>query len=155
MIPKAAPEVAVIATTPVPWIIGGSTEGLTSLALGLTAVFLARIVFVNKENRALGHKQPWRETLPITLLACLIAGGMIVDGHLLYSKAIGVGVGVGWTTIATINLISKVVNPGASAPPPPDPPPTDAARLYRERPLPPPNPEHDELLRRIDEADKG
>lgn len=149
MTPKLAPEAAVIASTPVPWIIGGSVEGFVSLALGLVAVFLARTVFINRENRALGYKQPLAETLPITLLACLIAGGMIVDGHLLYSKAIGIGVAVGWTTIATINLISKVVNPGGGGAP------ETPIERERARPLPPSHPEHDALLRQIDEGEIG
>lgn len=119
MTPKPTPEVAVVASTPVPWLLGGAPDGLISLGLGLLGVLLARTIFVNRENRALGRRQPVRETLPITLAACLIAGGIIWDGHLLYSKAIFTGIAVGWTTIVAIEKISRIVNPGEAARPAP------------------------------------
>ncbi len=107
-----APEAAVVASTPVTWLFAGANDGLISLGLGLLGVLLARTIFVNRENRVLGHRQPWTDTLPITLAACLIAGGIIWDGHLLYSKAIFTGIAVGWTTIVAIEKISRIVNPG-------------------------------------------
>ena len=104
-----------VASTPVTWLFSGAGDSLISLGLGLLGVLLARTVFIAKENRALGRKQPWVEQAAITAVACLIAGGIIWDGHLLYSKAIFTGVGIGWSTIAAINFISRIIVPGGPA----------------------------------------
>lgn len=154
-----APETAVVASSALPWIFNGPSDGLISLGLGLLGVLLARTIFVNRENRALGRRQPWRETLPITLAACLIAGGMIWDGHLLYSKAIFTGIAVGWTTIVVIDKISRFVNPGASASPTqasggPDPAVRRGIRRALKQtyqpPLAEPTAEETDILRRLD-----
>lgn len=150
---KPAPEAAVLVSTPLPWILGGASDGLISLGLGLTGVMLARTIFVNRENRALGRRQPIRETLPVTLAACLIAGGIIWDGHLLFSKAIFTGIAVGWTTIVAIEKISRIVNPAEAARSVHVPSTLPLLDDEKARPLPPSNPEHDALLRRLDQQD--
>ncbi len=165
MTPPRAPEAAVVASTPITWAVSGPNDGLISLGLGLLGVLLARIIFVNRENRALGRVQSWWETLPITGAALLIAGGIIWDQHLLYSKAIFTGLGVGWGALVALNAISKAIVPGGPAnrdpeagAGEPDPAPhlseTAIRRSLRESYQPPlvPHPEHDEHLRALDEG---
>jgi hypothetical protein len=167
---RPLPEAAVVASTPLPWIAGGPRDALVSLALGLIGVCLARMIFVNRENRALGYHQRVGDTLPITLIACLIAFGIIWDGHLLYSKAIGTGVGVGWATMAIVNQLARVITPGAADPTTAAKPKTVPRRVKVMR-APTPgsgiggalkasfpassSDEPDDFARRLDEIDRG
>jgi hypothetical protein len=103
--PKSATEMAAVAASaPVTLATAGVSQTMISLAVGLIGVWLARTVFVNRENRRLSHNQPVRETLPITLAACLIAGAVIWDRELSISTSAFLGLGVGWTTVVILEL---------------------------------------------------
>lgn len=105
---KAAGEgAAVMLGSSVVAIANGFPTGLVSLGLGLWGVVLARWVFVNRENRRLPRKQPWRETLPLTLVAMLIAAVIIHDRELGLSAAVFVGLGVGWTAVLLLDLFGE------------------------------------------------
>lgn len=79
-------------------------DGLISLAVGLLGVTLARWVFVNREQRRLGRKERWSETLPLTLVGALVAGVIIWDRKLGLSSAAFVGLGVGWATVLILEV---------------------------------------------------
>lgn len=98
-------------SAPVTWATAGATQTIISLVIGLTGVWLSRTVFVNRENRRLERPATWRETLPITLSACLIAGVLIVDRHLGISASAFVGLGTGWTTVLILELFGdRILN---------------------------------------------
>lgn len=98
---------AVVASAPVTALTSGGLDAVLSLILGLIGVLLARTVFVDKENRRLKRKQGWRETLPLTLVALLIAGVWIWDRQLGLSAAVFTGLGVGWVAILMLDIIGK------------------------------------------------
>lgn len=105
MNPKAATETAAVAVSaPVTFATAGVGPTLVSMAVGLLGVWLARIVFVNRENRRIGKQQKLRETLPVTLAACLIAGALIWDQRLSISTSAFLGLGVGWTTVLLLEF---------------------------------------------------
>jgi len=79
-------------------------EGLVSLAVGLIGVALARWVFVNREYRRVGMRQGWSETLPLTLVAMLVAGVLIYDRQLGISASAFVGLGVGWVAVVLLDV---------------------------------------------------
>jgi hypothetical protein len=85
----------------------GIPDGLVSLGIGLWAVVLARWVFVNRENRRLPRKQPWRETLPLTLVAMLVAAVLIIDRRLGLSAAAFTGLGVGWAAVLLLDIFGE------------------------------------------------
>ena len=99
-------------------------DGLISLAIGLLGVVLARWVFVNREQRRLGRKESWSETLPITLVGALVAGVIIWDRDLGFSSAAFVGLGVGWATVLILEVagarISQAMQTLLGHEPPPD-----------------------------------
>lgn len=82
----------------------GVPDGLVSLAVGLWAVMLARWVFVNRENRRLPRRQPWHETLPLTLVAMLVTAVLVIDRELSLSAAAFTGLGVGWSAVLLLDL---------------------------------------------------
>ena len=101
----------------------GVPDGLVSLAVGLWGVALARWVFVNRENRRLPRHQSWRETLPLTLVAALVASVVIIDRDLGLSAAAFTGLGVGWTAVLLLDLfgerITAAFRAGFAMPTPP------------------------------------
>lgn len=94
--------VAVIASS---GLSGGLTEKAISVALGLAGVALARQVFINKERRRTGTKQPVSETMPLTLCAMLVTGVIIYDKQLGLSMSVFAGLGVGWTAILLLDVL--------------------------------------------------
>lgn len=80
-------------------------DGLVSVGVGLWGVVLARWVFVNRENRRLPRRQPWRETLPLTLVAMLIAAVVIHDRGFGLSMAAFTGLGVGWAAVLLLDVL--------------------------------------------------
>ena len=100
----------------------GVPDGLVSLAVGLWGVALARWVFVNRENRRLPRKQPWRETLPLTLVAMLVASVLIIDRKLSLSGAAFTGLGVGWVAVLLLDVLGERITAafraGLAVPPP-------------------------------------
>jgi biotin transporter BioY len=102
---KAAIEIAAVAASaPISLATAGVHQTIVSLGVGLIGVWLARIVFVNRENRRLEKRSPLRETLPVTLAACLIAGAVIYDQHLGISASVFIGLATGWTTVVILEL---------------------------------------------------
>jgi hypothetical protein len=102
---KAGVEVAAVAASaPVTLATAGISATLVSLSVGLIGVWLARIVFVSRENRRLEKPTPFLSTLPVTLAACLIAGAVIWDQHLGISASVFVGLGTGWTTVLILEF---------------------------------------------------
>lgn len=107
---KAATEAsAVVASVPVTVATSGIPDGLVSLIVGLTGVWLARTVFVTRENRRLQRRQTWKETLPVTGVAMLITGAWIWDSHPSISIAAFTGLGVGWTTVLLLDLFGESI----------------------------------------------
>ena len=103
-------EAAVLATTPIMAAAGASLSSqLISLLLGLAGVWLARMVFVDRQYRKSGRRQKMVETLPLTGVAMLIAGGIIWDNELGVSKAIFTGLGVGWTAVVLLDVIGMKI----------------------------------------------
>lgn len=84
-------------------------DGLVSLSLGLLGVALARWVFVNKEQRRLGRRESPGETLPLTLIAMLVAGVVIVEQDLDLSAAAFTGLGVGWAAVILLDILGDRV----------------------------------------------
>jgi hypothetical protein len=150
--PKAATETAAVAASaPVTWVTAGFQQTLISLAVGLVGVWLARIVFVNRENRRLDRRQPLSDTLPVTLAACLIAGAIIYDQRLGISASAFLGLGVGWTTVLLLEFFGdNILNAmraltGRS--------PVHAAQRYEDGPVYPNVPDDmNKLLHDADEA---
>lgn len=102
---RAATEMAAVAASaPVTLVTAGIPDTLISVAVGLIGVWLARIVFVNRENRRLEQPQTWAETLPVTLAGCLIAAAIIYDQRLGVSASVFTGLGVGWTTVLILEF---------------------------------------------------
>lgn len=101
-------------------ILSSIPDGLVSLGVGLWGVTLARWVFVNRENRRLPRKQPWQETLPLTLVAMLITGVLVLDREMGLSAAAFTGLGVGWSAVLLLDIfgerIQAVLRAGWSAP---------------------------------------
>lgn len=101
----------------------GVPDGLVSLGVGLWGVVLARWVFVNRENRRLPRRQPWRETLPLTLTAMLITAVLVHDRQLSLSAAAFTGLGVGWSAVLLLDLfgdrITAAFRAGFAVPTPP------------------------------------
>lgn len=85
----------------------GVPQGLISLGVGLWGVMLARWVFVNRENRLLPRKQPWRETMPLTLVALLVTGVLVHDRELGLSAAAFTGLGVGWAAVLLLDVLGE------------------------------------------------
>lgn len=98
---KAA-AAAVVASSAVS---GGLTEAAISVCLGLAGVALARQVFLSKEKRRTGLKQPLSESLPLTLCAMLVTGVVIYDRRLGLSMSVFTGLGVGWTAILLLDVL--------------------------------------------------
>lgn len=87
----------------------GVPEGMVSLGVGLVGVALARWVFVNREVRATSRPQKWNETLPLTLVAMLVAGVLIWDRKFGVSTSAFVGLGVGWTAVLLLDVLGDWV----------------------------------------------
>ena len=102
----AAQAVAVLSSIP---------DGLVSLVVGLWGVVLARWVFVNRENRRLPRRQPWHETLPLTLVAALVAAVVIVDRDMGLSMAAFTGLGVGWAAVLLLDILGDRVTAALKA----------------------------------------
>lgn len=89
----------------------GWPHGLTSLIVGLIGVVLARWVFVGRENRRIGRPQRWNDTLPLTFVAMLITGVIIMDRELGLSTAAFTGLGVGWAAVLILDVLGeRVIN---------------------------------------------
>lgn len=84
---------------------GGLAEKAISVSLGLAGVALARQVFLSKEKRRTGMKQPMSESLPLTLCAMLVTGVVIWDRELGLSMSVFTGLGVGWTAILLLDVL--------------------------------------------------
>lgn len=98
---------AVMASSAIVGFIQSIPDGLVSMAVGLLGVSLARWVFVNREVRRLGRRETWRETLPLTLTAMLIAAVIIYDRKLGLSGAAFVGLGVGWVAVLILDILGE------------------------------------------------
>lgn len=109
MTPPKAAEGAVFASSGLLGFLSNVPTGLISLAVGLVGVALARWVFVNREARNRVKPQTWRETLPLTLVAMLIAGVIIHDRNLGLSAAAFAGLGVGWAAVLLLDVLGERV----------------------------------------------
>lgn len=105
----AAAPVAVSLSTSYALLDAGWVQSLISLAAGLIAVWVARLVFITRENRQLHRQQTWRETVPLTVVAMLIAGAFIWQNSLKASTAIYVGLGVGWVAVILLDILGQRV----------------------------------------------
>lgn len=85
------------------------SEGAVSVCLGLAGVALARQVFIGRERRKTGRKQPMRDTIPLTLCAMLVTGVIIYDRQLGFSTAVFTGLGVGWSAILLLEIFGAGV----------------------------------------------
>lgn len=81
------------------------SEGMVSVCLGLAGVALARQVFIGRERRQTGRKQPFRDTFPLTLCAMLVTGVIVYDRQLGFSMAVFTGLGVGWSAILLLEIL--------------------------------------------------
>jgi hypothetical protein len=105
---KAAGDAgAVMAASQVVALFSSVPDGLVSLGVGLWGVALARWVFVNRENRRMNIPQNWRETLPLTLVAMLVAGVIIHDQQVGLSLAAFIGLGVGWAAVLILDILGE------------------------------------------------
>lgn len=102
-------------TGPVWAATGAMDRAVISVVVGLFGVFLARTVFVDRENRRLQRKQSWRETWPVTGVAMLIAGVWIWDAKPSLSMAAFTGLGVGWVAVLLLDILGKRVTDGLRA----------------------------------------
>jgi hypothetical protein len=68
-----------------------------ALVFGVIAVVLARIIWIDRDNRATGRRATVRDTLPLTLVATIVYVALAVDWNLNFQKGVSVGLGVGWT----------------------------------------------------------
>jgi H+/Cl- antiporter ClcA len=136
---------------------------LVSLGVGLIGVALARWVFVNREARRLRRRERWHETLPLTLVAMLVAGVIIHDRQLGVSAAAFTGLGVGWAAVLLLDLLGErvvaVLRASFSAGParPHDfPPQADLSGNdgMIDSAIADPDPHMEELLREADRLDK-
>lgn len=104
-------------------MLRGMDAGFISLGVGLLGVVLARWVFVNREQRRLGRRESWRETLPLTLVAMLISAVIIWDRKMGLSSSAFVGLGVGWATVLLLEIagvrIQQFIQAMLGAAPPP------------------------------------
>jgi hypothetical protein len=82
-------------------------NGIVSLVVGLIGVWLSRWVFVGRENRRLGKPQRWNDTLPLTLVAMLVAGVVIHDRQMGLSAAAFTGLGVGWAAVLLLDIMGE------------------------------------------------
>ena len=95
---------AVIIASGVVALIKDVPQGMVSLAVGLIGVALSRWVFVNREVRRTSQRQPWKETLPLTLVAMLVTGVLITDRQLSVSASAFLGLGVGWVAVLLLDV---------------------------------------------------
>lgn len=79
--------------------------GMVSLVVGMLGVALARWVFVNRQYRETSRTQRWNETVPLTLVAMLVAGVLIYDRRFGVSTSAFVGLGVGWTAVLLLDVL--------------------------------------------------
>lgn len=100
---SAAALPAILAT------LGINAPELVNLGAGLVSVWVARLVFIDRENRRLQRRQAWRETVPVTLVAMLIAGAFIRQNDLSMASAIYTGLGVGWVAVVLLDLLGQKV----------------------------------------------
>ncbi len=136
-------------------LVSSVPDGLVSLGVGLWGVVLARWVFVNRENRRLPRKQPWRETLPLTLVAMLITAVVVRDRDLGLSAAAFTGLGVGWAAVLLLDVLGERITAAFRAgfavpntPPQADLSGEDGKMTSREINLP------RDMIRLVDELDK-
>lgn len=111
----SGPGGAVVAASHVWAIFNGFDAGLISLGCGLVAVALSRWVFINREMRRVRRRESWHETLPLTLVAMLIAGVIIHDRHLSLSASVFVGLGAGWTAVVLLDILGQRTMDGLRA----------------------------------------
>lgn len=104
-----APFLLVAASAPVTAATAGLEQAMLSLGIGMVGVVLARTIFVVRENARLKRVQPHSETLPLTLAAMLIAGGIIWDRQLGISMAAFTGLGVGWVAVLLLDILGQRV----------------------------------------------
>ena len=102
---KPLPFLAVVATAPA---VGADTiQTLVSVAVGLVGVVLARAVFLTRQKRVTGHGEPWRDTLPMTLAAMLLAGVLIFDRRMGVSSAAITGLGLGTVAVVMLDILGE------------------------------------------------
>jgi F0F1-type ATP synthase assembly protein I len=110
MSPSAAGgTAAVLASAPLTFTISDFHTTAVSVVVGLVGVWLARIVFVDRENRRLQRRQSFRETAPVTAIAMLVVAAIVQDRHIGISMAAFTGLGVGWTTVMLLDIIGERV----------------------------------------------
>lgn len=114
---------------------------LWPIITGLVAVIVARIAFVDRENRGKRKHQTFREFAPLTAVAMLIEVALIIDRDLPVPLAIFWGLGIGFSTILILDTIGDRIAAaiavlfGVSKPPPAPhnlimpPAPTDEQKL--------------------------
>lgn len=90
-------------------LTSGFPDALVSLGVGLIGVALARWVFVNREVRRTSTHQSWKETLPLSLVAALITGVIVVDRKLSVSASAFLGLGVGWAAVILLDILGDRV----------------------------------------------
>jgi hypothetical protein len=90
-------------------VTSGIPDGMVSLGVGLLGVALARWVFVNKQYRETNRQPRLGETLPLTLVAMLVAGVLIWDRKFSVSTSAFVGLGVGWTAVLLLDILGDFV----------------------------------------------
>jgi hypothetical protein len=104
------------AVSPVAPIIVSVTvfEGI-SILLGVLGVILARLVYVDAENKKLGRRQTVRETMPLTMVALLIAGPFIWKHRDAITVTPLLGLGIGWSALLLLKLAGTAVAAGGRA----------------------------------------
>jgi hypothetical protein len=96
---------AVAATSGILGIVQNIPTGLVSLTVGMLGVALSRWVFVNRQYRETNRTQRWNETVPLTLVAMLVAGVLIYDRRFGVSTSAFVGLGVGWSAVLLLDVL--------------------------------------------------
>ena len=80
---------------------------IITLALGMIGVIVARMVYIDQENKRLGRKQTIGETLPLTIVALLIAMPFVWKHREEITIAPLIGLGVGYSALLLLKLIGR------------------------------------------------
>lgn len=99
----------VMATSGLVGLFQSIPAGLVSLTVGILGVALARWIFVNREVRRTNQPQRWYETLPMTLMAMLVTGVLVIDRKLSLSTSAFLGLGVGWVAVLLLDIFGDKV----------------------------------------------
>lgn len=79
-----------------------------TMLFGIVAVVLARMVFIDDENKKLGRKQTLRETLPLTGVALVFAAPLMWQNRMSIVLPVFIGAGVGYSTILFLKIGVRV-----------------------------------------------